>query len=731
MSKTSVEPTGTRRAQQRRASSDGIMSSSFRILRVRGISIGAHWSWLFVFGLVSWSLASELFPTTYPELSDGSYLAMGIAASVLFFGSIVLHELGHAFRALREGMKVGDITLWLFGGVARFEGMFPTPGAEFRVAIAGPVVSLILAILFALGAWAGALADAPGQIRGVLEYLARINAAVLAFNLVPALPLDGGRVLRSWLWKRQNSFTAATVSAARAGKGFAYLLMTIGVLGFFTQAVTGGIWMVFLSFFILQAAEAEVQYALVSRTFQRFRVRDLMTPDPVTVTPDTSVEQFLDIARARGFSTYPVAEQGELRGLASVREVGKMTGEDRLSRPIGQVMMARDQVPVLDPGAPVMDALSSLRAGPGRAVVLDNSLVVGILSVSDIAKTLELEQARGAATEPAVRQAGVLVWVVVFLLMALAAAAFYRPPLAVISPAPAIDISGDISIEGIETQPINGKYLLLAVRIDQPNLLGTLIAMVSPGNEVIPISSVMPEGLSTSQYMREQIDLFEESRLLAAAAAAEAAGMEVTISGSGVEVVGVLPGSPAREVLEEGDVIVSVDGAQVQLATDLRQMVSTRPPGTSFTFEVERDASRREVQIRSARLGPRGQSPPGVGVFIETRDFEVDLPFQIEFEERDVGGPSAGLAYALAIADLLDQADYAAGRTIAASGTVSVDGSVGPVGGLEQKAAAAGDKDADLLLVPQEEIASMRGNGVPQRGVGSVREAASVLQSGS
>jgi len=261
MSETKPDPQLGRQTRPGQASraDEGIMGSSFRIIKVRGISIGAHWSWLLVFGLVSWSLSSELFPRAYPELGQRSYLVMGIAAAAIFFVSIILHELGHAFRALKEGMKVGDITLWLFGGVARFEGMFPSPGAEFRVAIAGPIVSLVLAIGFALLGWAGAALDAPAQLRGVAQYLARINGAVLAFNLVPALPLDGGRVLRSWLWKRQRSFTAATVSAAKAGKLFAYILMTVGIMGFFTRAVTGGFWLVFLGFFILQAAEAEVQ----------------------------------------------------------------------------------------------------------------------------------------------------------------------------------------------------------------------------------------------------------------------------------------------------------------------------------------------------------------------------------------------------------------------------------------------------------------------------------------
>src|SRR5919106_1959416 len=195
------------------------MTSSFTIIRVRGIPIGAHWSWLFVFALVVWSLSSQLFPITYPGLSDNAYLGMGIVAGVLFFVSVLLHELGHAFRAMREEMKIDGITLWLFGGVARFSGSFPSPGAEFRIAAAGPAVSLVLVAVFLAASRLADAASAPEVGIAVADYLARINAIVVAFNLVPALPLDGGRILRSWLWRRQNDFVATTKSTVGGGLG--------------------------------------------------------------------------------------------------------------------------------------------------------------------------------------------------------------------------------------------------------------------------------------------------------------------------------------------------------------------------------------------------------------------------------------------------------------------------------------------------------------------------------
>lgn len=167
------------------------MESSFTLLRVRGIPIGVNWSWLVVFGLVVWSLASALFPATYPGFDGTTYLFMALTAAGLFFASVLLHQLGHALRALREGMPIRGITLWLFGGVAHLAGSPPSPGAEFHVAICGPAVSAVLAAGFLGGAWVGDALGWPGTVQGVIDYLGRINLLVLAFNLIPALPLDG------------------------------------------------------------------------------------------------------------------------------------------------------------------------------------------------------------------------------------------------------------------------------------------------------------------------------------------------------------------------------------------------------------------------------------------------------------------------------------------------------------------------------------------------------------
>ena len=365
------------------------MESSFTVLRLRGIPIGAHWSWLLVAGLVVWSLSQSLFPSSYPGLSEATYLAMGVVAGILFFAAILAHELGHAFAALREGMEIDGITLWLFGGVARFRGMFASPGAEFRIAIAGPLVSVAIAVLFFLLGSIEGSSDAARAAEGVADYLARINAILVGFNLVPALPLDGGRVLRSWLWMRQGSFSAATVSAARAGKAFGIVLAVLGLLDFFTGGGGGGgLWLLFLGWFLVQAAQAEASGALVRQSLRGRRVGELMTSTVETVPPQLTVATFLEHIGPRRFSTYPVVRGDEPLGLVSLRRAEQVPAAERIRRRIEHVMQPLSELTVLSPDDEIVVALDSLQDEHKRALVIEQGRLAGLLSLSDVARVL-------------------------------------------------------------------------------------------------------------------------------------------------------------------------------------------------------------------------------------------------------------------------------------------------------------------------------------------------------
>ena len=267
------------------------MNSSVELLTIRGIRIGVNWSWLVIFALIVWTLATGIFPSTNEGLSDGTYVAMAIAAALLFFCSLLAHELGHAFEAQRDGMEIEGITLWLFGGVAKFKGMFPSAGAEFRIAIAGPLVSLVLGGLFVLIAWAAGL---PEWADGVAAWLGYINLTLLVFNLLPALPLDGGRVLRSALWQAKGDFAWATRIAANIGRGFGYLMISAGVFMLIFQGTFSGAWLAFIGWFLLSAASAEQRYLATQQVFGDLRVRDLMIREPVAVEADLTLGQFMD-----------------------------------------------------------------------------------------------------------------------------------------------------------------------------------------------------------------------------------------------------------------------------------------------------------------------------------------------------------------------------------------------------------------------------------------------------
>ena len=706
------------------------VGSSLRVGRIGGVPVGVHWTWVFVAALVVWSLASSLFPATYPGLAGSTYLVMALVAGGLLFASILLHELGHTLRALREGMRIREVTLWLFGGVASFEGAFPSAGAEFRVAVAGPAVSAALAGGFWVASQAMQAAGLPAAAHGVADYLARINALLLGFNLVPALPLDGGRALHAWLWRRQRSPLAATLSAATAGKLFAGVLIGIGLLGLFSGGGAGGVWMVFIGWFLLQAAQGEATDAQLRGALGGQRVRDVMTADPVTVDADLPLDTFVDrVAPSARHVAYPVVDGGRLVGLVAAGRAVEVPADQRPVRTVLDVMVRGDEIPVVRADDDALAALPALQQEPGRAVVVADggATVVGVLAPSDVVRVVDLERRRGEPI-PGARRAGAGVWVAVVAAILVAGGALYHPPYVVIEPGPSFDIRDDVSITGVPAERPSGAYLLTSVRLRHPNALGLLVAALRPDREVVSVGSVTPKGMGPGEQADWQQSLFRDSQRLAAAAAADAAGLPVAVNGRGATVVDLVRSSPAAGVLERGDTIVEVDGVAVETAGDLHDLLATRPPGSPFTLTVERDGQRRRVEVRTRRL-PQVAGGVGIGVFAETRDLRIDLPFEVRFRTRpDVGGPSAGLAYALAIADMLDPADRARSRSVAATGTVDLDGRVGPVGGVREKAVAARSAGADVFLVPSSEATGVDVPRLDVRSVDDLTEALRVLE---
>ena len=708
------------------------MNSSFRILRVRGIEIGANWSWLFIFGLIIWSEQSE-FKSFYPGHAAQTYWTMAIISAVLFVTSLLMHELGHAFRAQKEGMEIDGITLWLFGGVARFKGMFPSAGAEFRIAIAGPLVTVVLGVLFAAMWFVLEAVGAPTTVSGVPNLLWQIQVILLVFNMIPALPLDGGRVLRSYYWWRRRDFALATQSAARVSRALSFLMVAGGAL-LFIAGYPQGLWFALIGYFVMQAGQAELSYAMVRHDVGSLFVRDVMTPNPETVVPSRTIESFInDVAHVRGHSTYPVVDlSGDLLGLISIRIAASVPFVRRGEVFIRDVMIPREKVAVLTPDTTLTDALAAIQSSAGRAVVMQDGRIAGILSMSDVARALELERIRTPGGAPLAMQGSrrrrtpVALWILFSIIALLAVGVFYSPPVVVLGPGAAFDVTPDIHIKGVKTDTVTGEYVLTSVSVARPRLIGLLGALAN-GREVAALSDVVPAQTDPDKYFKQQEDLFEQSEKISAAAAAKAAGMKVGFKGAGALVESLSAGRPAAKVLKTGDVITAVDGTKITLADQLVQRIRSRPVGSDFAMTVTRGKRTIQVHVRSASGIVKGA--PGIGATLSTKDLDVNLPFEITFKKREIGGPSAGLVYALAVYDLITPGHINDGRIVATTGTMDLDGNVGPIGGVKEKAIAAKRAKAELFLVPQQELEGAKGSGLDVVGVSTLKDAIAILKS--
>jgi Zn-dependent protease/CBS domain-containing protein len=374
------------------------MRPTLRLGRVFGIEVGLNWSLLFIFALIAWSLAASVLPEQVPRQSTVAYWAVGIVGAIVFFLCLLAHELAHSVTARRLGVGVSDITLWLFGGVSRLEGAPRSAPAEALITAVGPATSAVLGGLGFLIAWALGTLGAPPLAADLAFWLGWINLALAVFNLLPAFPLDGGRLLGSLLWWRSGSRTRGVVWAARAGRVVAGLLIALGLVVLFFQDVLQGVWLAFIGWFLLSAAGAEESQVVTRELLGPVRVADAMSA-PVVVVPDwTTVDAFLsDLAHQHHFSTYPLRDlEGRLSGVVRLRALVPAARADPPRR-------LRDLATSLDamPRATPQESLGELleRIGPAieqRVLVFDGEELVGILSPSDVTRTVTLRRATGA-----------------------------------------------------------------------------------------------------------------------------------------------------------------------------------------------------------------------------------------------------------------------------------------------------------------------------------------------
>ena len=360
--------------------------------RIAGFPVNANWSVLVILWLFTWSLASTL-PTTAAGYSPGSYWIAGACGATVLLASLLAHELAHAIVARRAGIKVLGVTLWIFGGVTRLGGQAKTPQTAFRIAVAGPATSLLLAALFA-GAGAGLRTLGVGHITiGVAWWLAGINALLGVFNLLPGAPLDGGQVLRAWLWRRHGDPTRAAVGAARAGRTLAFVLIAFGLLEFLAGAMVAGVWLAFIGWFIFTAAHTDEASALTRNALTGVRVDEAMTPHPHTAPAWITVQDFIErYLLGDRHSAYPVEDHnGSISGLITLTQLRQVEPSSRATTVIGEVAVPLSRVPIATPDEPVTALLERLASAEGsRALVVDTGRVVGIVTPSDLTRLVDV-----------------------------------------------------------------------------------------------------------------------------------------------------------------------------------------------------------------------------------------------------------------------------------------------------------------------------------------------------
>jgi len=365
-----------------------------------GIPISLDASWLIILALLTFSIASlfpalmrEYFGEAAPALPSYAYWFMGLIAALAFFGCILLHEMGHAIMARSRGMSIRGINLFLFGGVAELEDEPPSAATEFLMAIAGPIVSVILGVGFALLAWAGYYGGLMPPAVMILGYLAFINLLVLVFNLVPAFPLDGGRVLRSILWGATGDLRRATLWASRAGQAFAWLLIFWGVMQFFTGNWLGGIWTGLIGLFLNTAAQSSYQQVLIRQALQGEPVRRFMSSEPIVVPPSLDLLRWVeDFVYRYHHKAFPVVSDGHLEGCITTQALAEIPRAEWDRHTVGEVMSRDLQTITIAPDADALDALGRMRrTGSSRLLVAERGRLVGMVSLKDLLRFLSLK----------------------------------------------------------------------------------------------------------------------------------------------------------------------------------------------------------------------------------------------------------------------------------------------------------------------------------------------------
>lgn len=365
-----------------------------RLFSLFGFEVKVDLSWLLLALLITWTLGVGVFPIEYPGLSTPTYVWMGIACAIGVFFSIVFHEFSHSIVARRFGMPIRGITLFIFGGVAEMEREPPSPRSEFFMAAAGPIASFVLALLCSnIGTFAVARAW-PVSVAGVFEQLAFINYIVAIFNLVPAFPLDGGRILRAALWNWKGDMLRATQISSRIGSGFGLALMFLGGVAFIQGNFIGGMWWFLIGVFLRGAAAASLHQLLLQELVQDQPVSQFMRRDPISVPPTSSVQDWIDnYVYRHHFKMFPVVDGSTLLGCINIEGAKRVPRSDWQKRTVAEIMEPVTDENSVAAETSAMELLSTMVRADGkrRFMVVEQGRLVGMISLKDLLEVIALK----------------------------------------------------------------------------------------------------------------------------------------------------------------------------------------------------------------------------------------------------------------------------------------------------------------------------------------------------
>ncbi len=372
----------------------------FRLGSIFGFEIRVDLSWFLIFFLILWTFIGSVFPANYPGLSQGTYIIMGVVTTLLFFASLLTHELSHSFVARAKGIPVEGITLFAFGGVSRTRMDAETPGDEFQIAGVGPLTSVLLSVLFGLLYWLGRSADWSVAVNGVTGYLASINLILAIFNLLPGFPLDGGRLFRSLVWKITGNLKKATRIASWGGKFFAYLLIAWGLVQLFGGLIFNGLWLIFIGWFLYNAAEYSYQKVELQTSLEGVRVNQVMTPNPETVSPDLTLRELVDeYFLQRRYQAYPVTEKDRPLGIITLSRVKEIPQNEWNRRTVRETMIPAEKDVIVPPEEKMPQVLQKMtESGARRVLVARNNRLEGMITANDVANWLRRRRDLGAQT---------------------------------------------------------------------------------------------------------------------------------------------------------------------------------------------------------------------------------------------------------------------------------------------------------------------------------------------